>query len=141
MELFIQIRDGNPFEHPILGDNFCQAFPDIDTSNLPPEFARFTRIEVPAISAYEIYEGVSYEWVDGVVSDVHHVRLMTAEEKTTKQETVKAQWADSPGWGSWIFNEEKCVFMPPTPYPEGADYRAYYWDEATVSWLPNAPLA
>ena len=41
MELFIQIRNGQPFEHPIFGDNFRQAFPDVDVDNLPPEFARF----------------------------------------------------------------------------------------------------
>jgi hypothetical protein len=44
MELYIQIRNGQPFEHPILGDNFRQAFPKIDVSNLPPEFAKFERI-------------------------------------------------------------------------------------------------
>ena len=44
MELFIQIRDGLPFGHPIYGDNFRQAFPDVDLENLPPEFARFERI-------------------------------------------------------------------------------------------------
>ena len=30
MRLFIQIRDGQPFEHPIIEDNFREAFPDID---------------------------------------------------------------------------------------------------------------
>ena len=41
MELFIRIKDGEPFEHPIFGDNFRAAFPDIDSDNLPPDFVRF----------------------------------------------------------------------------------------------------
>lgn len=44
MNLYIQIRNGQTFHHPIFEDNFIQAFPDIDINNLPPEFARFRRI-------------------------------------------------------------------------------------------------
>ena len=57
MELYIQIVDGQPINHPIVEDNFKQAFPNIDTSNLPPEFARFVRIARPTIGDFEIYEG------------------------------------------------------------------------------------
>ena len=56
MELFIRIVDGAPFEHPIMGDNFREAFPHIDTENLPPEFARFVRVAMPTIGVYEVYE-------------------------------------------------------------------------------------
>jgi hypothetical protein len=80
MELFIRIVDGQPFEHPIFGDNFRQAFPHIDPENLPPEFARFVRTEIPMIGEFEVYEGVTYERVDGVFTDVHHVRPMTDKE-------------------------------------------------------------
>jgi hypothetical protein len=81
MELFIQVRDGVPYEHPILGDNFRQAFPDVDTSNLPAGFAAFVRVPPPDIGEFEVYEGVTYEFVGGVVMDVHHVRPMTPEER------------------------------------------------------------
>lgn len=85
MTLFIQIRNGQPYEHPILADNFQQAFPHIDTNNLPPEFAYFERVDCPrAAGVYEV-DVVSYEWVDGIVKDVWSVRPMTAEEKTAKQ--------------------------------------------------------
>jgi hypothetical protein len=46
MNLYIQIRDDQPFEHPIFEDNFIQAFPDKDINNLPPEFAKFRRIPI-----------------------------------------------------------------------------------------------
>jgi len=44
MNFYIQIKDGQPFEHPILEDNILAAFPDVDINNLPPELAKFKRI-------------------------------------------------------------------------------------------------
>lgn len=109
MELYIRIKDGQPFEHPIVGDNFCQAFPHVDTNNLPPEFAKFIRIEVPRLGAYEIYEGVTYALVDGVYKDVHHIRTMTDAEKTAKIAQVKTL----PHPDGWVFNEAVCAWQPP----------------------------
>ena len=87
MELYIKIRDGQPFEHPILGDNFKENFSHIDINNLPPEFARFERIAIPQTKEYEIYESTTYEWFDNVVKDVHHFRPMTDEEKAVVDES------------------------------------------------------
>ncbi len=132
MSLFIRIVDGAAFEHPILEDNFRQVFPDIDTDNLPSNFARFERVSQPAVGVYELYEGVTYEWSGEIMTDVHHVRDMTIEEKTEKQNKVKAEWAQF-GFASWIFDEVNCVFNPPTERPD--DDKPYKWDEATVSWV------
>jgi hypothetical protein len=90
LELYIQIRDGQPFEHPIFADNFRQAFPDVDTENLPDTFAKFIRVDAPVLAAYEVYEGVTYQWVDGDVKDVHSVRPMTDEERTEKTAELEA---------------------------------------------------
>jgi len=84
LELYIQIRDGQPHEHPIFADNFREAFPNVDTENLPDTFAKFIRVDKPAIDTYEVYEGVTYQWFDDVVKDVHSVRPMTAKERTAK---------------------------------------------------------
>ena len=84
MDLYIQIRDGQPYEHPIMGDNFAQAFPDIDTNNLPPEFAKFERIPEPKLGTFEVNEGVSYQWDNGIVKDVWATRPMTDDEKAAK---------------------------------------------------------
>lgn len=84
MELFIQIRDGKPYEHPIFGDNFREAFPHIDVDNLPPEFARFTRISKPVFAVQDfkvVSDAPVYDWVGGVVQDVWSVRDMTEKEK------------------------------------------------------------
>jgi hypothetical protein len=88
MELFIQIRDGQPYEHPIFADNFQQAFPHIDANNLPPKFARFERIPQPTPGVYEVVEGPVYQWVDGMVKDVWTVRPMTDAEREVKTQQL-----------------------------------------------------
>ena len=133
MELFIRIKDGQPFEHPIFGDNFRQAFPDIDINNLPSEFARFVRVEAPTVGVYENYTGVTYELIDGVYKDVHHVVPMTEQQKIDKQNSVKADWLANGGYASWVFNEETCSFKNPIAYPQ--DGKLYQWDEPTTSWV------
>ena len=134
MELFIRIKDGQPFEHPIFGDNFRAAFPEVDVNNLPAEFARFQRVEPPVWGPYDKNQRVQYErGVDGVYRDVWYCDKMTAAEVDAKQEEVKAQWAASGGFASWRFNAATCAFEAPVPYPTtGQQYR---WDEPTLSWV------
>lgn len=129
MELYIKIFNGLPHEHPIVKDNFQQAFPNIDVNNLPSEFARFERVACPNnAGVYEINE-VSYQWVDGVVKDVWTVRAMTVEEKTAKIEQAMA----TKPFPSWVFDEVTCSFNPPIPYPTGG--KRYRWDEPSLSWV------
>jgi hypothetical protein len=132
MKLFIQIQDGQPVGHPILDENFRCAFPDIDTDNLPESFAHFVRVAPPIVGVYEVYEGVSYEWQNGLITDVHHTRAMTTEEIATKQNTIKTEWAKV-GYASWVWHEELCYFKPPVPMPQ--DGNQYRWDEVTTSWV------
>lgn len=132
MELFIRIKEGKPFEHPILGDNFRQAFPDVDTNNLPPEFARFVRVSPPKLGPYEKNQTVSYELIDGVYTDVYSSEQMTAEEIVAKQKLTKDKWIANNRFASWVFNENTCAFEAPVAYPN--DGNNYYWNESTVSW-------
>lgn len=88
MELFIQIRDGMPYQHPILGSNFREAFPHIDVNNLPPEFARFERIACPNEAGKFQVDEVSYQWDNGIVKDVWIVREMTEQEKQVEIEKI-----------------------------------------------------
>jgi hypothetical protein len=90
MNLYIRLQNGEPFEHPILEDNFVLAFPDVDTNNLPPEFARFVRVSPPKLGVYEKNQTVSYELVDGVYTDVFSCEQMTEEEKIAKQNEINA---------------------------------------------------
>lgn len=132
MELFIRIKDGQPFEHPIMEDNFRKAFSSVNTNNLPAEFARFVRVAPPALGPYEKNQTVSYQLVGGVYTDVFSVEQMSAEEIAAKQQAVKDAWALN-GITSWTFNESTCMFDPPTPMP--IDGKLYTWDEPTTSWV------
>ncbi len=133
MELFIQIRDGQPHEHPIMGDNFREAFPLVDINNLPSNFAKFERVQQPNLGPYQTYLGVTYEWIDGVVKDAHHVQEMTPQEKAAKQQATKDAWAQGPNFASWEFDQERCAYISPTPYPD--DGKRYTWNEPTTSWI------
>jgi hypothetical protein len=85
-DLYIQIRDGQPFEHPILGSNLRQARPDVDVDNLPSEFAIFIRHPRPTLGTYEVLDAPDpvYQWIDGAVQDVWLVRPMNDEERNAK---------------------------------------------------------
>jgi len=136
MRLFIRIKNGRAYEHPIFEDNFKQAFPDVNIEDLPEGFAEFDRLPPPAIGPYEVYEGVTYEWAGHRMQDVHHVRQMTEQEKLTKQQSIKDEWAVS-GFPSWTFNEATCAFEPPVPMPDGDAF--YRWDEPTLAWVEVQP--
>ena len=136
MELYIKIKDGKPFEHPILGNNFRQAFPHIDTNNLPPEFARFVRVAAPVLGPFEVYVECVYELVDGVYTDVHKVRPMTDEEKAAVHQRVIDAWALIPNafnFTAWVLDETALRMVPPTPRPveEGKIFR---WSGADNNW-------
>lgn len=132
MKLFIRVKDGKPVDHPIVEENLKQAYPEIDTANLPPEFIRFVRVPQPRLGPYQIYEGVTYEMFGEFCMDVHQVKHMTVQQMIDKQNLVKERWAAG-GWVSWIFDEATCSFFPPVPHPE--DGKPYRWDEPTVSWV------
>ena len=133
MELFIKIRDGQPFEHPIMGDNFRQAFPNIDVNNLPLEFARFEKVPCPSLVYATLNNPTpTYQYIDGVAKEVWDITPMTTEEITIKQNDVKTYWAEN-GFASWTFNEITCAFDPPSPCP--VDGKMYRWDEETLSWI------
>jgi len=133
MELFIRIVDGQPFEHPIFGDNFRQAFPDVDTNNLPPEFSRFIRVSPPILGVYKKNQTVSYQFIDGAYTDVFAFEQMTTEEILAKQQFEKNEWIANNGFASWIFNETICSFEAPTSMPN--DGKNYFWNEEQLAWV------
>jgi len=81
MRLFIRLQNGVPFEHPIFEGNFKEAFPEVDLDNLPSWVEPFCRVAPPSVGPYEVNEGATYEKINGVFTDVWHVRQMTEEEK------------------------------------------------------------
>ena len=138
MKLFIQVRGGQPYEHPVMESNMRQLFPTHDLETAPNGFAKFTRVTQPIIGAYEKlddslgHEGCgcvyTQDGADGF-KDVWKTIPMSAEEKTEKIAVTKQ---NSP-YPSWTFNEPDCTMQPPVEYPE--DGKEYLWDENTTNWI------
>ena len=137
MELYIRIKDGQPFEHPILGDNFRQAFPEIDINNLPEEFARFERIAAPELGLYEIHEKVQYQRFGDIIKDVWTVRQMTAEEKAATQQAARDAFnsrEQASNWSAWTLDEATCTMVPPIPRPDPVEGKIMLWCGADNNW-------
>jgi hypothetical protein len=128
MKLFIKVKDGEPFEHPIFAENFVQAFPDIDTENLPPEFARFIRVPQPALDRFEVYEGVTYEWNGWAFTDAHHVRPMSSAEREEVIARIKAARPNE----SWTWDGEGIKWLPPQRPTTGGPWR---FDRVALDWV------
>jgi hypothetical protein len=142
MKLFIQIKDGKPFEHPIMEENFVSAFPDVDLNNLPPQFAKFERVQRPILGPYQVFvsENPDYELDGDTWKDVWRIRDMSNEEKVAHIQTVKTNWGampDAQNFSAWVFDEATCSYLPPLPRPN--DGKRYFWQGTTTSWVELPP--
>lgn len=92
MELYIQIENNSPINHPAIKENLMQAFGDV-----PSDWEPFVRVEKPLAGdetddrKFLILDSQepTYEKVDGVWTDVWVVREMTDEEKALKEEFLE----------------------------------------------------
>ena len=112
MRLFIQVEDNKAVSHPALEENLIEAF-----GNVPENWQSFVLVGRPDIGPYKVFlsDEPTYEKIDGIWTDVWSFRELTPEEKIQKQEIVKANWAKNASgeFASWVFDEEKCIFVPP----------------------------
>lgn len=134
MELYIQIENNQPVNHPAFGDNLRQAF-----GLIPAHWEPFERIERPAPGVYQILESdqPTYQKIDGRWKDVWALRDMTAAEKAAKQQAVKDAWAareQAANWSAWTFNEVTCQYDPPTPRPDPVEGKIVFWCGADNAW-------
>lgn len=134
--LFIQVKDGKPFEHPILESNLREARPGIDLDNLPDWLANFTRIEKPKeeIGTYEKYHCEYVLMSNGGYADLWTVVPMNLTERRAKIGFTKDDWELRDGPKSWTFNEEMCRYEPPIPYPDDWPTTPYNWNEDELNW-------
>jgi hypothetical protein len=139
MNLYIQIKDGSPINHPALMDNIIQAFGEI-----PSDWQPFIRVQQPEIGIYQVLNSQepTYQFVEstGYWMDVWDVRDMTEEEKAAKQQAAKDRWAQRPNLNNlsaWTFDEDTCTYIPPIPRPD--DGKIYRWDGASNTWIEYTP--
>lgn len=128
MNLYIEIENGQPKNHPALEENLLQAF-----GNIPENWKPFERVQRPDIGVYDVLESEQpeYQLTNGVYKDVWVVRPMTAEEVAAKKADTIATWNNH--FSSWVFNEDKCTYEPPVAYPQ--DGKIYRWDESVTNWV------
>lgn len=127
MKLYIETENNLPKNHPALKENLLQAF-----GVIPDHWVPFERIERPKLGVYDVIdrEEPEYQLVDGVYKDVWMVRPMTTEEIEIKKADTISAWNNH--FPSWVFNDAKCAFEPPTLYPQ--DGKNYQWDESSIFW-------
>jgi hypothetical protein len=99
MNLYIQIQDGQPWQHPLLEDNVLQAWPGIDLNNLPSNLAKFRRFQQPSVADMPVgnfqVAVCTYELAsDGVYEDAWTVREMDDDEKRIATKAQKKSVAD-----------------------------------------------
>jgi hypothetical protein len=133
MNLYIQIENGQPVNHPALESNLIEAF-----GGVPDHWKPFVRAQRPTLGVYEALESErpTYEMVDGVWTDVWTIRPMTDEEKAAARQAVRDAWAarfDASNFTAWVLDEETLRMVPPLPRPveEGTIFR---WSGADNNW-------
>ena len=133
MNLYIQIENDKPSNHPALEDNLIQAF-----GAVPDNWEPFVRVALPNPDVYEVLESQDpvYAKVNGVWTDVWALRSMTSEEIADKQQAVRDEWADqldASNFATWVLDEETCTMIPPIPIPveEG---KMFQWFGSENSW-------
>lgn len=94
MELFIEMREGLPYGHPILEENFREVYPDVDTQNLPSNFAKFVRTAPPSsVGMFEVEES-TYQVVGDVVTDVWTIRPLEGEQYAMRVDMLRRSLED-----------------------------------------------
>jgi hypothetical protein len=148
MNLYIETENGQFKNHPAFEDNLIQAF-----GAVPSHWEPFIRVERPVLNEYQVFEDpeCTYEKINGIWTDVFHIRELTADEKEAIRQaaiqTVKDVWANqeqAENWSTWVFNETTVAYDPPIPRPEldqaklDAGIRTF-WCGADANWK-DAPV-
>lgn len=117
MNLYIEIQDNQPINHPAFEDNLIEAF-----GSVPDHWEPFVRVERPMPAVYEVLKSEQpiYAKVDGTWTDVWALRPMTDDEKFAKQQAVRNDFASREqaiNWSAWTLDEATCTMQPPIPRP------------------------
>lgn len=128
MDLYIKVEDGNPVDHPILGENLRNFYPDLSEDNIPEGYVKFIRKPHPATTRFQKLAVGAYVWEDNVITDNWLVEEVTGEEKAEIISKIRSKQP----FPSWTFDETNYVWTPPVTMPN--DGNRYKWDEESQSW-------
>lgn len=131
MNLYIQIVDGVPVNHPATEENLVSAL-----GAVPSNWEPFKRIENPCFANKKLIlvaPEPTYEKVDGVWQDVWHYREKTQED--IRAEFFPVNFRDN--FDAWVFDEATWGMDPPFPRPD--DGKVYRWCGAENNWKESPP--
>jgi hypothetical protein len=139
MNLYIEIKDGQPVNHPAFEDNLIQAF-----GSVPDHWEAFVRVERPIPGVYETLDSdePTYQKVGGVWTDVWSLRPMTQAEKDAKQQAVIEAFnarEQAENWSAWTLDEATCTMQPPIPRPDPEPGKIVFWSGAEDNWKEAPP--
>jgi len=131
MNLFIQIENGDPKDHPISEENLRYFFPDLDINNPPEGFARFVRQQPRPLEPFEKVEYVQYV-LDEELSAEHNTPVWTdkfAYRELTEEEMVIMADAETAAMN------KKIQEAMGAPYPAPEDGNLYIWSPFVNKWV------
>ena len=144
MNLYIEIENGQPKNHPAFEDNLIQAF-----GFVPSNWEVFVRTERPELLPYQVFDftNPSYGKVNNEWTDVWSIRDMTAEEKTAKQQVVIDAFnsrEQAENWSAWVLDDATCKMIPPITRPEPDQTKLdagifTFWCGADSNWKNTPP--
>jgi hypothetical protein len=139
MNLYIQIENDQPVNHPVLMDNLVQSL-----GGIPPGWEQFIRVPSPVPGVYQILESEqpAYTKQFGYWMDTWAVRDMTEAEKAAKQQTIRNAFnarEQAENWSAWTLDEATCEMAPPIPRPEPDEAKLAqgimtFWCGADANW-------
>lgn len=142
-DLYIQVRDGLPINHPAYKANLIDAF-----DNVPNDWEPFIRVDNPTNSDPNLvleHPTPVYRKVDGVWKDVWYARPKNeqdfAAEKQARLNGIRDFWVNIPyanNFTAWVLNEETEKYEPPIPRP--TDGKFYRWHGPSNNWREAEPF-
>ena len=139
-QFVIQIKNGEPYQHPISAENLAQAFPHVDINNLGSDFAVFIRSPRPTDPGVYKQTQFSYVWNNGVVEEIWEIVDVSPTEKQRLIDEARSVFQELNATGNfsaWTFEESTCSYRAPTPRPN--DGKPYFWQGLTNSWVATPP--
>lgn len=142
-DLYIQVEDGAPINHPAFVSNLIEAF-----GAVPDNWEPFVRVENPTLTDKSIVLAALdpvYQKINGVWQDVWLTRPKTLEElaaeKQRRLDFVMQLWSQRPyahNFTAWVLDEEKENYVAPIPRP--TDGKFYRWSGPDNNWKEAEPF-
>jgi hypothetical protein len=141
MNLYIEIENGAPKNHPALEENILQAF-----ESIPDNWEPFVRVKAPEGNYFKTLVSTDpvYTKINGVWTDVWSVRDTNEDEKAAYRQEVSTsffarEYAEN--WSAWVFDEATLKMQPPIPRPAPVEGALIWWCGADNNWkeVPTRP--